>query len=144
MVEAGVAFAREFLGDVYPSIPLGESELVSGSFHEMRGSGFTRGRPGANRLVRFARTAYEKFIVRSRKKFTSSSMFPLDDFPENLLRSNLPQLNSSLILVTIRSRWMVLTSLSLVIILARRMKHEAVAGKIDQVSMVLVDFAVQC
>ncbi len=35
MIEAGVAFAREFLGGAYPSMPLDEPELVSGIFDAM-------------------------------------------------------------------------------------------------------------
>jgi hypothetical protein len=35
MIKAGMAFAREFLGDAYPSMPLGEPELVSGIFDAM-------------------------------------------------------------------------------------------------------------
>jgi hypothetical protein len=35
MIEAGIAFARAFLGDAYPSIPLDEPELVAGIFRSM-------------------------------------------------------------------------------------------------------------
>jgi hypothetical protein len=35
MIEAGIAFAREFLGDVYPPMPPDEPELVSGIFDAM-------------------------------------------------------------------------------------------------------------
>src|SRR5271165_2322322 len=35
MIEAGVAFAREFLGDAYPPMPLDEPELVLGIWHSM-------------------------------------------------------------------------------------------------------------